>query len=166
MKTITKTYNVYSFNELSQPAKDKALQNHNEHLVYPFLPADLREYIHEKLTEAGYTHEEITPFYSLSYCQGDGLMFEGEVEKNGNKYTITHYGHYYHERSTTIIGTDIDGNDINTDDFEENVYIPICKEARDRGYKEIEYQQSEEYFAETCEANGYTFLEDGELINE
>lgn len=163
----TKTITLYTFDELSQEAKDKARQAYNYDSDYPFLQADLREYIHEELTDKGYTHGLITPLYSLSYCQGDGLMFEGDVtDKNGNTYTIKHSGHYYHERSTTITGEDKDGEEIETKEFEENVYIPICKHVANRGYKEIEYQESEEHFSETCEANDYYFTIDGTLTSE
>ena len=174
MKLVTKKYKVYTFDELSQEAKSKACQKWNEESCYPFLEDDLREYIHEGLTERGYTvdgvstseNPSIIPLYSLSYCQGDGLMFEGTVtDKDGNSYTIKHSGRYYHERSTQIEGVDKEGEEIEVKDFEENVYIPLCKEIAERGYEEIEYQESEEHFAEVCEVNGYTFLEDGTMFN-
>jgi hypothetical protein len=168
MKTIIRKYDIYTFEELSQEAKDKARQDFNTDMDMPFLQADLREYIHEELQAKGYKElSEITPLYSLSYSQGDGLMFEGTVEdKNGNVYTIKHSGYYYHERSTEIEGVDNNGNDIDTKEFEENVYIPICQTVAKRGYDDIEYQESEECFAETCEANKFTFLKDGTLFNE
>lgn len=166
MKTITKEYKIYSFEELSQEAKDKAREDFNRDEELPFLQDDLREYIHEELTDKGYTHGEITPLYDLSHSQGSGLMFEGEVtDKKGNRYIIKHAGHYYHERSTEIAGYDKNDNEIETEDFENTVYIPICQKIRDRGYEEIEYNQSEECFAETCEVNEYTFLEDGTMFN-
>lgn len=173
MQTITKTYKIYSFDELSQEAKDKARQDWNDSEDYPFLTDDLREYIHEELKELGFTVEgvstsenpSINPYYSLSYSQGDGLMFEGTVtDKKGNSYTIKHSGHYYHERSTQIEGVDKNGNEIDTEDFEENIYIPLCQRVAQRGYDEIEYMASEECFAETCEANEYSFLENGEMF--
>lgn len=175
MKVITKKYKVYNFDELSQEAKDKALEEFNKDNYYPFLEDDLREYIHEELEEAGIKvlgvatsdNPSIRPYYSLSYSQGDGLMFEAQLEdKDGNLYTIKHNGgNYYHERSTNIVGLDQEGNEIDTSDFEENIYIPICKRVADRGYREIEYQQSEEAFAEDCEANEWTFLKDGTMFN-
>jgi hypothetical protein len=169
MKTITKKYKIYTFDELDQKAKDKARQSFNEDMDYPFLTDDLREYIYEELKEKKLKviSEDITPYYSLSYCQGDGLMFEATLEdKKGNIYIIKHSGHYYHERSTDITGTDKKGNYIDTTDFEENTYIPICQKVAKMGYDEIEYNESEEAFAETCEANEYTFLEDGRMFNE
>lgn len=176
MKTITKKYKVFTFEELSQEAKDKAREDfNNTDFTLDFLEDDLREYIHEELEEAGLkvigenttAHHSIRPYYSLSYCQGDGLMFEAYLEdKKGNTFIIKHSGHYYHERSTDITGIDQEGNDIDTKDFEENIYIPICERIRDRGYTEIEFMQSEETFADTCEANEFTFLEDGRIFNE
>jgi len=175
MKTIQKEYQVYTFNELDQKAKDKARDTFNEHNdATPFLQDDLREYIHEELKERGYevlglstsAKPSIRPMYSLSYSQGDGLMFEGTLQdKDGNEYTIEHNGRYYHERSTSITGQDKDGNEIDTKDFEEQVYIPICKAVAQRGYDELEYQASEESFQQTCEANEYTFLSDGTMFN-
>ena len=106
------------------------------------------------------------PYYSLGYCQGDGLMFEATVrDKKGNTYIIKHSGHYYHEKSTEITGYDKNGKEIDTKNFKENVYIPICKKVRDRGYDEIEYENSEENFSQICEDGGYTFLEDGKMFN-
>ena len=54
MKTITIKYNIYTFDELSQEAKDKARQSFNEDEDYPFLTDDLREYIYEELKEKGF----------------------------------------------------------------------------------------------------------------
>lgn len=166
MKTITKEYNLYTFDELDQEAKDKARNKFNEHNDYPFLAENLREEIENELETQGYKIEDIKLYYSLSYCQGDGLMFEGKLtDKDGNIYTIKHRGHYYHERSTEITGEDKDGNEIDTEYFENSVYIPLCQRTAKGGYDEIEYQESEECFRETCEANDYTFLEDGTMFN-
>ncbi len=175
MKTVTRVVTLYTFDELSDEAKLKARNDFNKDEDYPFLADDLREYIHEELMEAGYTVEgvatsanpSIRPLYSLGYSQGDGLMFEATItDKDGNKYTIKHKGHYYHERSTEIEGVDKNGEDIDTKTFEETFYIPLCKRIAQRGYDAIEYQESEEYFRETCEANNYTFREDGTMDNE
>lgn len=178
MKTITKKYKVFTFDELSQEAKDKAREDFNEFEDFPFLEDDLREYIHEELEEAGYkevgenttAHHSIEVYYSLSYSQGDGLMFEGTFEdKDGNYFTTKQSGHYYHSGCTSITGTDQEGNEIYDDNeafikFKE-VYEKICDTVEKRGYDEIEYQRSEEAFAETCEANDYHFLEDGTMFN-
>ncbi len=178
MKTITKKHDVYSFDELDQKAKDKARNDYNKDGDNtPFLTDDLREYIHEELKERGYTVEgvstsakpSIRPLYSLSYCQGDGLMFEGTVsDSKGYTYTIKHSGHYYHENSKDITITDQNGNDVDGQVYQDfdAVYKEICKAVAQRGYDELEYADSEESFQQTCEANDYTFLADGTIFNE
>lgn len=174
MKIITKKYNTYTFDELDQEAKDKAREEFNKDSDYPFLTDDLREYIHEELKELGYKvigtstseNPSIRPYYDLSYSQGSGLMFEGIIsDKKGNTYNIIHNGNYTNERSTTIVGTDKNDEYIDTKDFEENVYIPLCERIRDRGYSEIEYMDSEENFQQVCEANDFVFLKDGTIFN-
>ena len=73
--TITKTYNVYDFSELSEEAKEKAkewwldgqepeifTENCEENLAYLFPNSDLKVQ------------------YSLAYCQGDGLNIYGELD--------------------------------------------------------------------------------------
>jgi len=171
MKQIT--IKLYEFEELSREAKDHALEiyrNEDDHT--PFLTDDLREYVHEELKEAGYkvigrstsANPSIRPHYSLSHSQGDGLMFEGTIEDpEGNIYTIKHVGHYAHERSTNIVGYDKNDREIDTENFEENFYIPLCKQIAQRGYDELEYADSEEFFAQICEASNYLFEEDGTI---
>lgn len=178
MKTITREYNIYTFDELSQEAKDKARENFNQNDNYPFLSDDMNERLHELLednkikdtndtSKAGTTPTQV--LYSLSYCQGDGCMFEGNFEWNGYNVNVKHRGHYYHENSKTITITDEEGNYIDTDEPEEAfnaLYVSICKELEKYGYDIIEYMQSEECFRETCESNDYTFLSDGTMFNE
>ena len=180
MKTIQKTIEVFNYEELSDEAKARALKDWQDNDIDKtlFLEDDLREYIHEELKERGYTVEgvstsanpSIRPLYSLSYCQGDGLMFEGTVsDKKDNVYTIKHGGGlYYHENSKDISITDKDGNDIDGQIYEDfdTDYQVICRAAAERGYQEIEYANSEEAFIEACEANEYNFLASGEMVNE
>lgn len=168
METITKTYKVYKIDELTEKAQEKARKQYNDDIEYPFLQANLRENIHEELKEAGYTELSTIIFlYSLSHCQGDGLMFEGTIaDKKGNTYTIKHSGHYYHERSTTIEARNKKGDYLDHTKWNESFYVPLCNKIAQRGYDEIEWLTSMENFIETCEANEYVFLEDGTLFIE
>jgi len=178
MKTIIKEYNLFTFDELTQKAKDKARENYNKGSDYPFLPDDMNERLHELLEENGIvdTNDTSKPgtkptpvLYSLSYSQGDGAMFEGVFEWNGYTVTVKHQGHYYHYNSKTIDIVDEEGNEPETDEplnaFNE-VYVNICKELESYGYAEIAHEDSEESFAELCEANEYTFLADGTIMND
>lgn len=74
MKTITKTYNVYSFAELSSEAKEKAIEEirkgrckFGEPLYF------FEEYCIDFAENAGFINPDFQ--YSLNYCQGDGLSF-------------------------------------------------------------------------------------------
>ena len=42
-----------------------------------------------------------------------------------------------------------------------DIYMTACKEMEDRGYKELENEQSDEYISETLISNEYDFTEDG-----
>jgi hypothetical protein len=186
MKTITKDYTIYTFPELDQKAKDKARERFNEDgsNLY-FLSDNMNERLYELLEENKITDTNDTSkpgtkptqvFYSLSYSQGDGAMFEGNYIWNNLYVYIKQKGHYYHSNSKTItiykrVWNELDGIEIEEeiDSVEcgfEAIYQKICKELEQYGYNEIEYQNSEEVFAENCEANGYTFLSDGTMFNE
>jgi hypothetical protein len=170
MKTVTKTYKVYTFPELSKDAKEKALNKWNENNDFPFLEEYLHDQCEELLKQNKIKGDLTAVSYSLSYCQGDGAMFEGTFEWEKYTAVIKHSGHYYHYNSKTIelIGENehgtFDADEETYTQFDE-LYVTICKKLADTGYKEIEYQQSAEVFAETCEANGYNFLSDGTMVN-
>lgn len=182
MKTITKNYNVYTFEELSQEAKDKARNDFIVQNEYYFLSDCMNNRLHEILEENGIkdlndtSKTGITPtqvLYSLSHSQGDGAMFVGIFEWKKYIIYIKHIGQYYHFNSKflEIQETENPGFDIG-DDYEPEVYkefdelyIKICKELEQYGYNFIEYEDSEENFTELCETNEYTFLESGEMFN-
>lgn len=184
MKTIT--YTVYTFDELSEEAKQKAIQEWRQsdpgHTL-PFLSDNMNEWAREILLENEITldktddsnkkkwcnfSEKYFCYYSLSYCQGDGAMIEF-VGTWKNKYYIstTHSGHYYHSRSRNIDIEAIDGSQVTNDvidDFSE-LYDAMCKELAKRGYNEIDYNNSDEYISETLSANDYHFTQDGKIHN-
>ena len=70
------------FSELSDKAKNKA----REWYKYGFgadddsIVTDIRERFREMLIENGF--DDMKFFWSLSYCQGDGVAFEGPVDLN------------------------------------------------------------------------------------
>ena len=165
MRIIKETKKVYKFEELSQEAKDKAVENYNSDNQYSFLKENLTDYILENLKRLGFTIiKDINIFYSLSHSQGDGFMFEGIIsDKDFNTYSIKQNGYCYHENSKIITGYNNEAEDIDVDDFDENIYIPLCLRAEKRGYEEIEYESSEEYFKDECEANEWEFLENGDM---
>lgn len=171
----TKTIALYEYHELSPEAKEKALANWNETNDNPLLQSHMINVLKEKLDERGikYDTDSIDVRYSLSHCQGDGFMFIGNLTWKKYDISIKHGGgRYYHSNSASIeiqesdnLGYHMDDEDADVKEFNE-IYQAICKEMEQIGYDEIEYEQSEEVFQETCEANEYTFREDGTMENE
>ena len=179
---ITKTINLYTINELSSEAKERALSKWVQNNDYMFLSDYLNERLFELLEEKGIKDTNDTSkagtrptqvMYSLSYCQGDGAMFEGDFiyTHKGKKYVITvkHSGRYYHYNSKDFYIHDEEGEEVNEwEEVEEafNVeYKAICKELEHQGYEYIEYEDSMECFEGSCEANEYTFTIDGIMDN-
>jgi hypothetical protein len=165
MKTITKEYKLYSFNELSEEAKERALRDWNDNDDMPFLEDNMQDECEELLKEY---EIEGTPElqYSLGYSQGDGVQFVGRFEWQGLDVRIEHDGHYCHSYCKTLDVLNADGEYMEDKEKEfEEIYQKICKSLEDFGYKFIEYDRSEECFKENCEANDYTFLENGTMFN-
>jgi len=173
-----KTIQLYDFDELSDEAKSKALDNHNEHNDHDFLSENLNDYLSQLLEEAEIKTDNAKLFYSLGYCQGDGVCFEGDFEYKGVNISGRHSGNYYHSNSVNIEAEEIendDDDDLKSDlneivqeeaeaEFKE-VYQEICDKIEKAGYGEIEYNQSEEAFKEMCDANEYTFESNGIMRN-
>jgi hypothetical protein len=166
MKEVT--IKLYEYSELSEKAKQKALDKHRQEHDDPYMQSHMINMLKEKLDERGikYDTDSIDVQYSLSSCQGDGFMFEGTFyAPDYYTTTIKHSGHYYHKYSTSVQMTDEEGeyaDEITEEEFMK-VYRDICDEMEKLGYQEIEYQGSEEYFMEMCDANEYMFEEDGTI---
>ncbi len=161
----TKTIKLYEYSELSPKAQKIALNNWNQDNDYPFMQSHMINVLKEKLEERGikYDTDSIDVRYSLSHCQGDGFMFIGKVMWREKEITIKHSSsRYYHLYTASF---DYDG--LTDDEFGqfEAVYKAICKEMERFGYDHIENEQSEENFVELCNANEYTFRENGEMEN-
>lgn len=166
-----KQIEIYKYDELSEDAKQKALSDYNQNNDYDFLSDDLNEYL-KQLLEDNNIKGDAKLFYSLSYCQGDGVCFEGNFEYKGIDFKIEHNnGHYYHNNSVNIYYDEDDEDDLKNDVI-ESIYLEfkatfedICDKIEKSGYSQIEYQDSEENFKEMCDANEYTFRASGEMEN-
>lgn len=166
--TKEKTITLYEYSELSEKAQKKALASWNEDNDDPMMQSHMINILKEKLDERGikYDVDTIDVRYSLSNCQGDGFMFEGKLyDSRENVITIKHDGnaHYYHAHTAEIDYPT--ASERTYADF-QRLYRAICKEMERVGYEHIEYTTSAEAFSEACEANGYTFREDGTMENE
>ena len=92
METINKTFNVYSFSELSDKAKQVAIDQFRDDEHSPF------DFWYESTTEDFHTILEKIGFYNIDsnftgfYCQGDGASFTGNYSyKKGCLKAIKDY---------------------------------------------------------------------------
>ena len=77
MKTVTKTYTVYQYQELCTAAKDKVKQWYLDDV---FRPSMFEDYVIEDLTyNYNFKNSDFRVCFSLGYCQGDGLNIEGRL---------------------------------------------------------------------------------------
>lgn len=188
MRTIETV--VYDFDELSDEAKQKAIEKWYENEDYPWLEDDMAEFLSEN--DPYFCDKKIQ--YSLSYCQGDGLSFESkfdlekwlkdkgtvrasfipvlvlylDIRSCGN--TGNHY--CYAHRDQIEMNIDTYKSNANFDALCESIlrdvqdyYMELCKKAEEYGYGILEYRMNEQEFDECCQANEYTFLPDGTMKN-
>jgi hypothetical protein len=137
----------------------------------------------------------LSVYWSLNYCQGDGVAFEGRVDfdqlyKHNADFrevidphltlqmmpggdgppelhiTIEHHGNYYHECSMNV---EVEGE---PEAFIDPIYHylkekvkEISCELRKDGYAEIEYLTSEEHVALLAEDLDWKFYRDGEIAD-
>lgn len=165
---ITKTIELYTIEELKEKyplGYEKAISDMRSDNDYYFLSESIEERLKDLLSENDITEEGDTKvFYSLSYCQGDGVMFQGDFKWKGNNYAIKHSGHYYHYNSKNIDATDEEGEYIDEQDFND-LYVSICEQLERYGYDYIEAENEESNIVENCIANDYTFESDGKMNN-
>lgn len=175
----TKEIKLYEYSELSKEAKEKALNDWNTHSFDDYeLMVELDNYLDELLEQndiqviqdlKGYESKHAKIYYSLGYSQGDGAMFEGVFMWGKLVARVKQSGHYYHFNSKEIELTDStrDGEEATEEEYKafDDLYVSICKKLEKRGYETIEDIQSEAHFIEDCNANEYTFREDGTMEN-
>ncbi len=162
----TKTYNVYTFDELDEKAKEKAREWFRVGNDYPFLSDALEEYAKDLLEDAKIKADNVKVYYSLSYCQGDGVMLEMSGTWGKFNFTVKQSGHYYHYNSKTIELWDESGElsmDADEKDYTEfnDLYVSICLTLKNYGYDYIDAEDSNENVDNNIINNDYTFLADG-----
>ena len=78
MKKVTKVFEVYRYEELSAPAKDKAIRYFTEHLVDRDTFTDICEC---KLADL-FPNSTLDVEYQLSHCHGGYFNFYGDIDLN------------------------------------------------------------------------------------
>lgn len=171
MRKYTTEFTVYTYDELSAEAKEKALEGERKFVndtINDFLPDDL-DYKLEELLDANKIKFDDSPkiYYSLNYSQGDGAMFEGKVYWRGYVVEIRQNGHYYHYNSKTFwnftsVKTGKDASDKAFKEFNA-LYVSICKDLAAYGYDCIDAALSDENLIENIKANDYEYFANGEM---
>ena len=149
MKTITKTFNIYEFEELSPVIQEELIKKEEENIrqcdIENFLEEEMNN-LAELLLEENFGEKAIfkNVYYSLGYCQGDGAMIEFDLNYCGKDVEIRHNGwHYYHERSFEIIETSKELTELQRKTLKEKI-IKINEQLKKYGYQYIEEDRTEE----------------------
>lgn len=167
----TTTIKVYKFEELKPKIQEKVLNTFREQEDFSFLEGYLAEELKFLLDK--HKIKEINKgnlLYSLSYCQGDGLRFEGTFFYKGIYYLIESDNKYYYASLYDVKPFKIDKEgykeDIENKKTKQfiSLYLNLCKELEKKGYDYIELLSSDENIKDNIEINNYEFYEDGDIF--
>jgi hypothetical protein len=156
------SFNVYSFNELSEEAQKKAWEKHVNHLEYVWVDEGI-----DSLNKfAGALGIKITNYeigtYGRSFVHTNadrdafrGIGFKKAVDMivdNTNGYCV------YETMKDQFIKSMKDHGDM------KNSFLESIDAGLQDIVKDMEYQESLEYFKEMAENNEYEFYDNGNLI--
>lgn len=165
MRTETKTIKIYNFDELSEDIRQKLIEKEIEyqHELYceDWLESDMK-YKAKELLEKYFKNSNAElkdVYYSLSYCQGDGAMFEFDLYYYNKHVQIQHYGHYCNKYSF-IIADSYELTEKQEKQLKEKV-LKMFKEFEDYGWSLVHYRITEAEAIEILQDNEY--LEDGSI---
>ena len=170
MKTVN--LKIYEFKELSKTVQEKVIKEFQQNNTFDALDFLMEERLDDLLLSSKFKANTTQLFYSLSYCQGDGAMFEFSGTYTHNKKTynikIKNSGRYCHEYSADFDITDenyedLDDNKTNSK-IEEKIkkeYREICKNLAHDGYSFMAEENSEESIITRIEDDNLFFTIDG-----
>lgn len=189
MKTITKTINLYEYNELEEKAKEKAKEQFLE--VRCEIGKDMFTEIAMEIIENYFPFiDGLEIQYSLSSCQGDGVNIYGKFNLQNvegmewlkteiDSFELEENRRYCYSLKSQTENQTVDeiisefeynsGNEIadwqvmEIKKMVETVFEKLKKaekEIKDYGY-EFFYEVSDEEMEEDADANGFLYLEDG-----
>lgn len=186
MKTITREYNLFNFDELSEEAKDKVIHdNFYFNVEHTWWEMDdiyfeiASEYgIKIKMNDVCFDLERgaFVAFDTFNHSRSDTwecpIVVEDEkkfckkadVKFNPEAYISIGHKHY----AGSLISNFIETDDYEEEDFEalqttlEEMLDKILSQLR----KEYDYLTSRESIAESIRLNEYTFLQNGEMFFE
>lgn len=170
MKTITKTYELFSFDELSEEAKKKALNDHCDiNVDWEWWRVIYEDAENVKLKITGFDIGRgrccNMDFIGLPLATAEAIL-----ENHGEVCETYKYAKAYKnfcneiiEKADTLDPEEhADIMERSSEDFLSDLAYCYLKMLRE----EYEYQTSDEGIRDAFEANEYTFLEDGTMFNE
>jgi len=176
METVTKTYNLYNFSELSEDAKEKARQWYREGEGNFYDGWWDYGMIEEELEKIGLSADMKELNFSLD--RSDYLFFWKGINVDDPKKFLKSAGLDLRKKEVRDC-LDYDGISIDTRHFGggagKNYVEPselgnvcltdylndVLEDIKSQLRKDADYMDSDEAVDETIEANEYTFLEDG-----
>jgi hypothetical protein len=176
--------NAYTFEELSENAKKKAIEN-NIHINTEddFWHELLIDGFIEDLDKIGFENAKI--YFSGFWSQGDGLCFDADINiynfcETTNEKRVSNFAnifieknqysnHYNHEKTRYTNYELTNGRNINNvidilKNKIEALRLEKCREFYNILEKEYYFLQSDETIIETILSNEYEFNENGQLI--
>ena len=104
MKTLVREITAYKYAELSKDAQEKAKQNHLAKDRLPnFFSADMTEELKER-----FGLYNLKTWFSLSYCQDDGLCLYGQIEHpelfSNEKFRGVAFKNIHHRQIQSVYG--------------------------------------------------------------
>jgi len=164
MRIETKQIKIYNFDELSEDVKRKLIEKEidYQHEIYceDWLEDDMKykanELLKKYFKKNNATLKQV--YYELSYCQGDGAMFEFDLYYYNKYVKIKHNGYYCHMRSFIIDTWELTEKQENQ--LKEKV-LKMFEEFENYGWDLVNYRITEAEAIEILQENEY--LEDGTI---
>ena len=186
----TEKIQVYNFSELSTDAQEKVINEYYENEEYFYLSEDLNE----ELNQIDNYFYDTEIYYSLNYCQGDGLCILGNFDIDKwlkDKYNFkqslndTVYNLIYSVKSKSNrrycfasksdISSEFDpylDKYPNLEDLINSIindikeyYIDLCKKLELYGYSILDYRMDSGEFSDYAYENDILYLSDGRIFN-
>jgi hypothetical protein len=174
------TVRRYSFSELNEEARDKAITDTRNRLLEWLGENEITDHLECQLEEdLGSLPDDITIAYSLSYCQGDGVALYGRIYKSeapdlswpeGSYYidlvrnSWSNYYSHYNSFNVELSDENDEPIDLSGSSIEEQLRL-LCKKLEKLGYRYIEKETNElsalQYLHDQEREEEGAFLEDG-----
>lgn len=164
MKTVTETFNIYKYSELSESAKEKV----HQWWIESQEPEFFTDMVLEDLCEC-YNLKNLNVRYSLGYCQGDGLCLVGRININNFiDNCMKNKSSYSNEELSILRYLSNAGLDITLeqyDSFYSHKYTVEFDYSEHISYYLYDYDEETETYCETINGVRYTESDINEVLD-